>query len=243
MEALAKAGVTGATAEALRALPAEKLVAVNAQFGPFTDGRLMTETPTQALARGRFADVPLIIGWNSGEDSLMGPGPLSVQQLSAIPPIARAIYREEAQAGDETLARALFTDRIFGGPARWVATQAAGGQPAWLYHFSYVATRMRPAATTAAHAAEIPYVWEYWGRRTPMSVVSADDKALATLMHACWVTFAKSGTPRCGTEAWPAYDRSDRLMEFGADSGVRTGFRKSRLDAVQAVALPSLGLD
>ncbi len=242
-DALAKAGVTASTAEELRALPAEKLVAVNAQFAPFTDGRLMTETPTQALARGRFADVPLIIGWNSGEDSLMGPGPPSAQQLSAIPPIARAIYREEAQAGDETLARALFTDRIFGGPARWVAAQAADGRPAWLYHFSYVATRMRPAVTTAAHAAEIPYVWEYWGRRTPMSVVSDEDRAVATLMHACWVTFAKSGAPKCGTEAWPAYDRSDRLMEFGASSGVRAGFRKSRLDAVQAVALPTLALD
>ncbi|MGA0606270.1 carboxylesterase/lipase family protein [Phenylobacterium sp. VNQ135] len=242
VDALAKAGVTAATAEELRALPVEKLVAVNAQFAPFTDGKVMTETATQALAAGRFADVPLIIGWNSGEDSLMGPGPLPPAQLAQIPPIARAVYREEAAEGDERLARALFTDRIFGGPARWVAAKAAPGQPAWLYHFSYVATRMRPSVNTSAHAAEIPYVWEYWGRRTPMSVVSDEDKAVATLMHACWVTFAKAGKPQCGKEAWPAYDGSDPLMEFGADSGIRTGFRKPKLDAVQAVALPTLGL-
>ncbi|WP_309090806.1 carboxylesterase family protein [Phenylobacterium sp.] len=240
--ALAKAGVTAATAEDLRALPVETLVKVNAQFGPFTDGRLMTGTATQALAAGGFADVPLIIGWNSGEDSLMGPGPLSAQQLSQVPPMARAVYREEAAEGDERLARALFTDRIFGGPARWVAAKASGGRPAWLYHFSYVATRMRPRVTTAAHAAEIPYVWGYWGRRTPMSLVSDEDKAMATLMHACWVTFAKAGAPKCGTEPWPAYDSSDRLMEFGAQSGVRTNFRKAKLDAVEAVALPTLRL-
>ncbi|MCR5874198.1 carboxylesterase family protein [Phenylobacterium sp. J426] len=241
-EALAKAGITAATAEELRALPFDRLVAVNAQFAPFTDGKIMTETATQALARGTFADVPLIIGWNSGEDSLMGPGPLPAAQLSQIPPIARGVYRDEAAEGDERLARALFTDRVFGGPARWVASQAASGQPAWLYHFSYVATRLRPAVTTAAHAAEIPYVWEYWGRRTPMSLVSDEDKALATLMHACWVSFAKAGAPKCGAEPWPAYGASDQLMEFGAESGVRTGFRKTRLDAVQAVALPPLGL-
>lgn len=241
-EALTKAGVTAATAEELRSVPVDRLVAVNMSFAPFVDGKVMTETASQALANGRFADVPLIIGWNSGEDSLMGPAPLRVEALSQVPPIARAIYREEAAEGDERLARALFTDRVFGGPARWVAAQAASGHPAWLYHFSYVATRMRPNTSTAAHAAEIPYVWEYWGRRTPMSVVSDEDRAMATLMHACWVTFAKAGEPRCGTEQWRAYDAADRLMEFGAESGVRTGFRKSRLDAVQAVALPTLKL-
>lgn len=240
---LAKAGVTAATAEELRALPVETLVGVNAQFGPFTDGKVMTQTATQALARGDFADVPLIIGWNSGEDSLMGPGPLGQAALAQIPPMARAIYTDEAAQGDEALARALFTDRLFGGPARWVAAKAAPGQPAWLYHFSYVATRLRPALKTAAHAAEIPYVWEYWGRRTPMSLVSEEDRAMATLMHACWVTFAKAGEPKCGTEGWPPYDpAADTLMEFGTDSGPRAGFRKLRLDAVQAVTLPGLGL-
>ena len=45
-------------------------------YGPFVDGRLMTETASQALADGHAADVPLIIGSNSGEDSLMGFGKL-----------------------------------------------------------------------------------------------------------------------------------------------------------------------
>ncbi|HEY0646689.1 carboxylesterase family protein, partial [Phenylobacterium sp.] len=147
-------------------------------------------------------------------------------------------------ADDNALARAIFTDRIFGAPARWVAAEAASGKPAWLYHFSYVATRFRPAGVkTAAHAAEIPYVFEYWGRRTPMSVVSDEDKAIAALMHACWVSFAKTGAPKCGREAWPAYDaKTDRLMEFGVSSGVRTQFQKARLDAQASASLPTLKL-
>jgi para-nitrobenzyl esterase len=237
------AALDATTAEALRAVPVETLVAIGGTYGPFVDGKLLTETPSQALARRTFDDVPLIIGSNSGEDSLMGPGPPTAAQLAMIPAAARVVYKDEAAQGDETLARAVFTDRFMGAPARWVAEQASGGKPAWLYHFSYVGSRFRPAVKTAAHAAEIQYVFEYWGRRTPMSLVSEDDKVMASLMHACWVSFAKSSAPTCGAEAWPAYDpKADRLMEFGASSGVRSHFRKPQLDLQQAAALPTLAL-
>ena len=75
-----------------------------------------------------------------------------------------------------------------------------------------------------------------------MSVVSDDDRAMASLMHGCWVAFAKTGAPRCGI-AWPAYDpKRDELVEFGAPSGRRAQFRKDRLDAQEALVIPSLGL-
>ena len=240
-----KLGLAGAeaTADQLRAVPADDLIArLPGTYAPFPDGKLLPETPSQAFANGHANDVPLIIGSNSGEDSIMGPW--KPEMAAKIPPIAKLVYPEEAAAGDEKLGRAIFTDLVMGGPARWVAAQASGGQPAWLYYFSYVGARFRPAMTTAFHSAEIQYVFEYWGRRTPMSVVSDEDKAMATLMHSCWVAFAKTGAPACASgPAWPAYDpRTDQLMEFGADSGVRTHFRKSRLDAAQSVTLPSLKL-
>lgn len=231
------------SAAELRALPVEKLAGLRADYQPFVDGKLLPQTATQALARGRFADVPLIIGSNSGEDTLMGQGPLPAARLAAIPAAARMVYRDEAGAGDERLARAIFTDRVMGAPARWVAAKASSGKPAWLYYFSYVGSRFRPATTRAAHAAEIQYVFQYWGRRTPMSVVSEEDKAMARLMHACWVAFAKTGAPQCGSQAWPAYDPArDELMEFGFESGVRTHFRKAQLDFQEAMALPDLSL-
>jgi para-nitrobenzyl esterase len=240
---LAKAGITASTPGELRAIPVEKLVPLNGNYGPFIDGKLMTETASQAMANGHLADVPLIIGSNSGEDSLMGPGPLSPQVLAMIPAAARAVYKEEAAAGDEVLARAIFTDRIMGGSARWMAAGASSGKPAWLYYFSYVGSRFPASKTRASHADEIQYVWDYWGRRTPMSMVSAKDHEVASLMHACWVAFAKTGVPRCGGQAWPAYTPAkDQLMEFGMSSGVRTNFRKTRLDAQQAVTLPTLAL-
>jgi para-nitrobenzyl esterase len=171
-------------------------------------------------------------------------GPWKPEYAARIPAGVRPIYKEDAAAGDEVLGRALFTDRVMGAPARWVAAQASGGKPAWLYHFSYVGGRFRPGMKTAFHAAEIQYVFEYWGRRTPMSVVTDQDKAMATLMHSCWVAFAKTGAPKCASAPdWPAYDpKTDLLMEFGDPSGVVAHFRKPQLDMQQLVILPSLQL-
>lgn len=237
----------GATSLAqLRALPAQTLAdaGADADYGPFTDGRLLRETPAQAFAAGREADVPLIVGANSGEDSLLGRSlPNAAAMVGAIPASVKAAYPEEAAKGDEALVRAAFGDQFMVAPARWLAAQAAGGKPAWLYHFSYVGSRFRPMGVTrAAHAAEIQYVFEYWGRRTPESMVAPDDRAMASLMHGCWVAFAKTGAPNCAT-AWPAYDATrDQLVEFGDQSGLREGFRKAQLDAQQQAALPSLAL-
>ena len=240
---LSKAGIVASTVDDLRALPVEKLVSLNGNFGAVIDGKLMTETASQAAAAGRLDDVPLIIGSNSGEDSLMGPGPLPPTATAMIPAAARAVYKTEAAAADEILARAIFTDRLMGGPARWIAARAHAGKPAWLYYFSYVGSRFPASKTRAGHADEIQYVWEYWGRRTPMSQVSAKDQAVASLMHACWVSFAKTGAPKCGAEPWPAYDPAkDQLMEFGAASGVRTNLRKPQLDFQETVVLPTLQL-
>jgi para-nitrobenzyl esterase len=244
LAAMAKEGLPAtATAADLRAIPADKVGAINGNYAPFIDGKLMTETDSQAIARGHAADVPLIIGSNSGEDSLMGPATLGEAALARVPAAVKPAYAAEAAAGPDTFARAVFTDRVMGGPARWVAAETSGGKPSWLYYFSYVGSRFPPSKTTASHADEIQYVWEYWGRRTPMSMVSAKDQEVASLMHACWVSFAKTGVPKCGTGAWPPYTPAgDQLMEFGKDSGVRTHLRKAQLDAEQATVLPTLAL-
>jgi len=238
-----KLGLAGAkaTAAALRAVPIDELVpkAWAGMSSPIVDGRLMPKSIARAFADGTVADVPLIIGANSGEDSLIalfGRKPEAI--YARAPRWMKPNYPEDPAAAG----REMFADWLMVAPARWIAARAAGGQPAWLYHFSYVGTRFRAQGVTrAAHAAEIQYVFEYWGRRTPMSMVSDEDKAMAGLMHGCWVAFARTGRPDCPSgEPWPAYDpATDKLMAFGAQSGVLQGFRKEPLDSAQVLGLPN----
>jgi len=233
-------GLSSATAAQLRAVPADELIAkACCEFTPFEDGRLVTETPTQAFAAGRLPDVPLIIGWNSGEDVLMSP---SRPHLTAtVTPEIRAAYPVEAAAGETVLARANFADRIMGAPARWVAAQASAGRPAWLYYFTYVAGRFRPRPT-AWHADEIDYVFEQFDSWTPAQAITAEDRAKAADLHSCWVSFARRGTPACaGGPVWPTYrPDTDQLLDIGATNRVVRNFRKPQMDAQERGVLPGL---
>ncbi|HEX3700951.1 MAG TPA: carboxylesterase family protein [Phenylobacterium sp.] len=212
----------GASLAELKAIPAEKLVAAQeSALFPIVDGRLMTETSLQAMARGHTLDVPLIVGSNSWE--------------------AWLDRKLKGQAAVD------WTNAEGGAPARFIAAHSAGGKPAWLYFFSYVPTERRsPDNQGAPHAGEIYSVYDgqlsgVIATPNPGNPVSGpahpsdEDKAMADMMHACWVAFAKTGAPRCGPSPWPSYDpRTDRLMEFGSPSGVRTHFRKAALDQAQA---------
>jgi carboxylesterase type B len=62
-------------------------------------------------------------------------------------------------------------------------------------------------------------------------------------MHSCWVSFAKTGKPVCGTgdPAWPAYQpATDQLMTFDAAPSVVAGYRKQQLDAQQTAQAAAL---
>ena len=225
-----------ATPEQLRALPVDALVAAQGRFGPILDGRLLTENVSQAFARGDNIHVPLIIGSNSYEASLMVSfGVPASTFLATMPAQTKAIYAQEAP-DEASLARAVFTDQVMGAPARWIAAKSSATAPTWLYYFSYVRVKQRARLPGANHASEIPYVFDSQDAIPVYSSEIVDeDRAVAKLMHACIVGFAKTGAPRCANgPAWPAYaPQSDQLMEFGQSSGVRTHWRKPELDALE----------
>ena len=241
-----KNGLDGANAtpEQLRAIPVEKTLDLPAQlgFGPFTDGRLIPESPTRAFADHSANDVPLIIGSNSFEASLMQSFNIPPDRIvGRLPPAARQIYASDG-TDDTTLAHAVFTDSVMGAPAHWIASQAASGSPSWLYHFSYVASMQRDRVPGARHGSEIPYVF---GTGSALAsrfgiTLSPEDTAMEARMHACWVAFATTGKPECGGEDWPAYTPgSDTLMEFGPKTGPVSGFRKAQYGALEQVLRPN----
>ncbi len=222
------AALGATTAAALRALPADVLG--RAAFGaPAVDGRLLPRRPEDVFAETPVR-MPLMVGTTSDEGSLVAQGrPGDVWSAWTPDELARAraVY---AESDDAALARALFRDLYFAAPARWLAGHAS---TAFLYRFSYVRRSQRGRAPGAPHGSEIPYVFDSWDRApSGGAFLPAEDRAEATLIHACWIAFAKTGAPACpGLPAWPAYrPGTDLTMDLGVEPVVREGLDRGRLD-------------
>jgi len=130
------------------------------------------------------------------------------------------------------------TDKVWADPARFTANAFfAKGAPAFIYLFSYVSTSMQGKMRYgAAHASEIPYVFNSLGSRNGATVAPEDQK-VAKMMNAYWANFAKTGDPNGpGLPRWPVYDpQKNELLEFQAD-GTPVGKpdpKKARLDVIE----------
>jgi para-nitrobenzyl esterase len=225
-----QAGLPGAeaTAEQLRALPPEKLP----QFGIYSvDGRLQKESGTTAIAGGRMADIPLMIGWTDFDgSSLRSSNPEAFADRAS--PELQAVYAADSKTGAD-LGYQMYTDQHVGAPARWIAAKASSGAPSYLYLFSYVRTANRGKVRGAAHGDDIAFVFDAWAKMFPQLQLSEEDRAATRMMQTCWVSFAKTGKPQCeGAPDWPRYTRArDQVMELGLQPKVLTGYRAAQLDA------------
>ncbi len=233
-----------ATSAQLRAMDAQALVPVAVDTAPFVDGRLVKELPQTAFENHREADVPTIIGTNTYEGSLTPYYAAGADQVMALYRSRNAMDELKTlyspYASDATMLRnQVFGDTIFGAPARKIAAEAASGAPVFLYRFGYVAEALRQSWPGAAHGSDPIYVFDNLKRLHPAA--TAQDVAMAGVMHACWASFAKTGRPTCpGGPAWPAYDaKTDRLMLFKTEGQIEAAaaYDKARFDYIQHVML------
>jgi len=245
-------GITGedaAALAALRALPADKVIAglnmstmmTPTYAGPMIDGTIVIESAETALRAGRFAKVPLIAGANSADIGFSFAR--SIDEVFAPFGDNAARARETYDPGKSDKLREVgmlvAMDRMMVEPARFVVrTFAAAGAPAWHYRFSYVAESMRKEWPGTPHATEIPFVFDTLQARYGNALAPAD-KAVAETANAYWVAFAKGGDPNGGGRpAWPAcHGMCDGLLDFTND-GPKAGPDpwKTRLDLTAAVA-------
>ena len=239
-----KAGLGANPTEAeLRALPGSAFLDPGFQFefAPFEDGRLLTETPTQAFADGDIPAIPMVLGSNSYEGAV-------AQNLDGLKGLASRLGDLYPNHGEgEAALRALDTDRYFGAPCRWIAGEQARRAPSFLYRFSYLPKALRSVLPGAPHGSELPYVFDELERLSGPALAAregpaAEDLAMARLLHDCWVAFAKTARPRCaGAPTWPAYSRSkDQLLDFGPVTEMRSRVRAAQYDALERLVLPAL---
>ncbi len=240
-QGVAAARTAGAPAEAtaaqLRALPARALTAVPGETQPYPSRPLSPESPTMGIDAGRNAAVPLMIGVNSGEDSLLdyGGGLAKAKAAAKAKDVKKAMAVYHLAPGQEDLAiRYMLRDGLLVAPARWVARRWSRHAPAYLYYFDHVDEAARTPQKRAGHGSEIFYVFETLGRQpADPPAPSAGDQRLAREMHARWIAFARTGAPNiAGAPTWSPYGKAtDPWMVFGPETtGTRNGLHKAELD-------------
>lgn len=216
-------GVRDGDLARLREIPADRIVAgpepsMLSGFGPITDGVLLREDFMDALAGGRIAPVPLLIGSNAVEFPLQPAQfePMFAGLTRGRPEVRAALAA--AYPNEAIFRQNAVSDLIFGAPARAIAAaHARSGRSAYLYRFSVLSGSMRGRLPGAPHASERQYVFRTLAASTWPT--DANDEARAAEISAYWVAFARTGDPNGeGRPAWPRYDPgADLLLNFTND--------------------------
>lgn len=258
----AKLGVTGDNQmEQLRALDADRLYEVartDRRYGnhyPVIDGHYLPQSPLTAFAEGRQAPVPMLIGSNADEGTLIAPvmgvpmvdyrhdpSPAGTLQpgiaeafgddLDRLLTIYPGLDRADAQAEINFMG-----DHMFGARAYFYARHHhEAGLPTYLYMFDRVPPKPNQTAG-AYHAAEIPFVH---GKSVPILPLTAADKKLSAEMMRYWTDMAKSGTPStagagAGHPEWPTFDPADpHWMRFNHTTRVTPVDRVDQYEVLNA---------
>ncbi len=206
-------------------------------FYPVVDGAVLPTTPMTAFSRQAQAPVPMIIGYNADEGSLLAEfmhpaGPEFGSRDDALagaealdPALMRDRFVESlgsAAAVDQLMAaypgladmeEAAITgyvaDHMFGVHVDHVSRQHAGaGHPTFRYHFRSVPASAKQTAG-AYHAAELFHVFD---TAFPL-VPDADDAHLLTRdMGDRWFAFAATYTPDSpGRPTWPHFEPAEPM--------------------------------
>ena len=198
-------------------------------WAPTVDGQTIPERPIDRVRAGAAANIDLLVGSNTEETRLflLSDGSIdriTEEALSAIatvyglPAGGLSAYRAAhpgASAGE--LFSAIQTDWYWRIPAVRLADAHATTARAstYMYEFAWRSPQFG-GRLGAAHAVEIPFVFDTLGLGTEPLLGPDPPQSLATAIHAARVAFAATGD--CG---WPKYDPARRpTMHFDTASEV-----------------------
>ena len=246
--------VLGADIAALRQLSAQDLLAKTSLLSPqvrglttprvlrpIRDGWVIAQDERPAFKAGRLHPMPIIVGSNADEGSLLTQGwPIATLEqyrqlvqanFGAAAPEAASRYRATADGEVRSRVAELFADTQFNYGTRLLAQTMAAREPrTWRYLF----LRRRPGQLDGPHhGEEVAHVFGNLaaGPAAAGRFDATDERVSAAMMKA-WVAFAAHGDPNGpGLAPWPAYDPlQDNFLIFGNQVAVGHDWRGEQLD-------------
>lgn len=217
-------------------------------FYPVVDDVILPSAPMSAFSRGEQASVPLMIGYNRDEGSLLVGAVHPAGAEFAAPPIdsgeevdvadARAAFERSypdardvdrlmaaypgLASNDAAAVRRHLGDHMFGVHVDHAAREHARAGNS-VYRYFFTALPPSPKQTAGAfHAAEIPYVFD---TNLPLIPVADDAHLLTREMGDRWFAFAATGAPDApGRDPWPEFDPGapEQMVFDRPRSAVRT---------------------
>jgi para-nitrobenzyl esterase len=248
----------GADLAALRALPASELLArtslLNPAVRPLTaprvlrpirDGWLVPEDERPAFQAGRMHAMPLVVGSNSDEgtlltrswpvDTLEGWRRQLETNFQGALDEAASLYPAARDGEARAAVAAMFADTQFNYGTRLLAQCMARREQRT---FKYLFERCRPGqADGPHHGDEVGYAFGNVSAAPAGERAASDerDEALSAVMRKAWLAFAASGEPNApGLPYWDRYDPlTDNHLAFGDEVRAGSEWRRPQLDFLE----------
>lgn len=175
------------------------------QLGVYSiDGRLQLENATTAIDDGRMADVPLLIGWTDFDgSSLRGGSPEDV--VSGASDKLLAAYASEGLSGAD-LGYQMYTDSHVGAPASMDRPPGVEWRSELSLPFLLCPHAEPSEGSRGRPRRRYVFLFDAWDLVNPQLQLTEEDRTVSRILRSCWVSFAKTGAPRCeGAPEWPRY--------------------------------------
>ncbi len=212
------------------------------RMGVTLDGHVLPTDITKQFKEGKHNDVPLMMGWVTGDGGLMGGQALSADKFKQQ---VTEKYGEKAQeylkvfpANTDEEAKMTQTKLSLMSFAAMPAHLWAiyNKSPSFIYEVSHVPTDKPDFPNYGAfHTSEVPYALHTlhtWKRPW-----QAHDLAVEKLMSSYWINFIKTGNPNGeGLPAWKKYDKKEGvILEIDKQAIQKAGMFKTEFDLLEGL--------
>jgi para-nitrobenzyl esterase len=236
------------TVAQLRAMPAADVTEKFRSAGMIVDGWVIPEDPSTTYAAGRQNAVDVLVG--SNKDEAFFPSARTVEQFEeqgrarwgTLAGQYLALYPHATDEEAQASAAQQSNDGTFWHMRLFADYQVQRGRKAYLYFFAQnPPAPAGQAAFAAAHAAELPYVFNNLGELPlfpdgsdpQLARTSAADLAVADQMSSYWVNFARGGNPNAaGLPPWQEHEvgAGERAIVLDAEPSAEQLPTKARLE-------------